>query len=546
MKKMLPGLLALALLLSACGNPAAEETPTPEPTPTQTAEPTPEPTPSGPLVYTDWSKLESYEAKTAVYTRRYEEFTDTLIPSDNYGPLIPFAGAALTETWEGGSMDYDLYGLVTLEGEVVTDPVFMSVLRLTEYDSEYNPVYRPDVMLLGKVFYDEEGQPEERYALCAGDGSWCTDFLYEYTWEMDMGITFSYGIPLLDREERLVFLDQDTGKELRALDLTAQAGGKDFSLSSFQIDPKTGWVLVSLYRWEEESGGESLFLLFDPDGQAHPLPREIQWAYQYGDGLVLATVEKDTGLTTDYLYGYVDALTGAWTIEPKFVQAQPFENGIAPVCDETGIYFINTAGERLTESYSGNRYAKWPVCYGEYWYVEVNEDRAVLDKTLKPVEDSPLLETGDWSFLADGWVGGRNPEEWVLVRGEGEVCRFPRALGDLMGLLGDKVLFVEDGGKGVVTLADMEGRVIAQWDNYSSAYFLQDLVTGEGYLCVYAYGGRGEREDYYDLEGNPLAGENQYWVMAGGLICASEDGCTTFTNREGNVVFRWPIHSAMD
>lgn len=46
MKKRIWTAVGLLLLLTACGGPAAEETPTPEPTPTQTAEPTPPPEPT--------------------------------------------------------------------------------------------------------------------------------------------------------------------------------------------------------------------------------------------------------------------------------------------------------------------------------------------------------------------------------------------------------------------------------------------------------------------------------------------------------------------
>ena len=35
-------------------------------------------------------------------------------------------------------------------------------------------------------------------------------------------------------------------------------------------------------------------------------------------------------------------------------------------------------------------------------------------------------------------------------------------------------------------------------------------------------------------------------VLQGGLICTSEEDCTTLTDREGNVVFRWLVHSAQD
>ena len=45
-KKLFPLLLALALLLAACGEPAAEATPTPAPAPTAAPAPTPQPTPT--------------------------------------------------------------------------------------------------------------------------------------------------------------------------------------------------------------------------------------------------------------------------------------------------------------------------------------------------------------------------------------------------------------------------------------------------------------------------------------------------------------------
>lgn len=556
MKKWIPVLLVLALLLSACGSPAAEETSTPTPEPTQTAEPTPtpDPTPSGPAVYTDWSKLEPYQPKTAIYTRRYKDFTDTLIPSDDYGPLVPFAGAALTETWEGWNSDYNLYGLMTLEGEVVADPVFMSVLRLTEYDSEYNPVYRPDVILLGKVFYDAEGQPGERYALCAGDGSWCTDFLYEYPWEMDMGISFSQGIPLLDCEERLVFLDQDTGEELRALDLTAQAGGEDFSLSSFQVDPKTGWVLASLYRWEEESGGENLSLLFDPDGQAHPLPREVQWAYQYGDGLVPAAVEMDTGLTTEYRYGYVDAATGEWAIEPGFIQARTFENAVALVQEQSGAWrFIDPTGAPLTEPIEADTY--WET--GGYWYFISYTGRAlvaVYDRMGKPVEGIQNLITGALTTYENGWVIAPAGEETLLAQGP-LIYRFPAALGQVVsGICEEGVLFFTE-AKGNVdqvtaVLADWDGKEVARWEGYRYVYLTRDELTGESYVTAVREEGERSYADHYALSGALLASErgrlDGYYTFWNGMACWNGGEETTFTDREGSVIFRWPIHSSMD
>ena len=547
MKKLLPALLALALLLSACGGPAAEETPTPtpEPTPTQTAEPTPtpEPAPVYSGVHTDWSKLEPYQPVQAVYTRRYEGFTDTLIPADDYGPLMAFRGAALTSTdpYMVGFDDY-LYGLMTQKGEVVVDPVFFTVGTPAEYDSRWNVTFRSDARLLGKLFYDAEGEPQERYAVCAGDGSWCTDFIYRYPWdwETEMHFVLRYGIPLTDEKGNLVFVDQNTGKELRTLDLAGESGYEDFYIIELWIDPQTGWTSVGLSHWDEKDGSVYLELLFDPQGKAHPLPQEVRGIYRYGDGLVPAMMYKDGGRTSISCYGYVNAETGEWAIKPLYSGVEPFENGAAPVCDETGTYFINTAGERLTESYSGSQYAQFPTFHGEYWYVEVNEDRAVLDRELDPV-DSPLLETSNWVFRQDGWVYGKNREEWVLARGT-EAHRFPRSLGELESIQEDRVLFVKGNGRdlGVVTLTDLEGNVIARWDQYSSAY-----INYEGHVYAFVYGDS-TSDAYYDLDGSLLLAESQEGYLQGDYFYINGDDATTVTDLEGNVIFCWPIYPADD
>ena len=452
MKKLLSGLLALALLLSACGNPAAEvtPTPTPEPTPTQTAEPTPTPE-SAPVysgVHTDWSKLEPYEPVKAVYTRRYEGFTDTLIPADDYGPLIPFAGTKLTVGEELAGMydeGFELYGLVTLTGEVVLDPVLTSVLLLEEYDSTYYVVSQPKVMLLGKTVYDAEGHPEGRYALCARDGSWCTDFLYKYSWEMVPRITFAQGVPLETGDGKLVFLDLNTRKVLRTLNLAAQVGSKNILLSDIYVDENTGWTSVVLYYWGEDGESDSVPLLFDPDGKAHSLPTEARWIYQYGDGLVPVS-------TRYHRCGYVNAETGEWAIQPKFTEAEAFINGVAPVIDEDGIYFINTKGERLTEYYPLTGSDRLPIYRNGCWYVSENYSKikVVLDENLNPVE-SPFQGADVYIFMARGWGYDETQTERTDT-GNGDV---------LEGL-------TYASGEEWTTLTDKEGNVIFRWPVHSA------------------------------------------------------------------------------
>lgn len=567
MKKNIPLLsaLTLALLLTACGGPVAgtpvptpAETPeeTPLHTPTETLTPAPTETPAGSPVYTDWSKLESYEPKKAVYTRRNEGFTDALIPADDYGPLIPFAGATLTSVYDWGGSPlyyetYEMYGLVTLTGEVALDPVLISAYYLTEWDGHGNIVSNPNVLMLGKVFYDEEGRPEERFALCAGDGSWCTDFLYEYDEILAENVTFSQGIPVLQRgREKLVFLDPGTGEELRTMDLAAQAPGGEVDVNSLAVDPATGWTSVNLYTWNEEWEYEGVPLLFDPQGNFHPIPPEVEWAGRYGDGLVLAGV-KEEGEDFRYTYGYVDAATGEWAIEPTLKDARPFENGVAPVKDGGRIYFINTAGEPIT-----NDCGAMPERYGDYWYVmgfimgNYDGVQAILDQNANFVTDSPLLSAYNCHFLEDGWICGNDGESWVLARGE-ENHRFPLTLGDFYEYRENRMLFTNGEEK---ILTDLEGNVIARWEHCGADLTWDDL-TGKACVVVYPYYEDGDWEDYYDLDGNLLsAGFRDYVILRGGLFYTEERGdifdwtasCVSLTTPDGEVVFRWPVHSAID
>lgn len=111
------GLLILLMLcqLTACGTGALE--PVPE-----------EVSP----VYTDWSKLTPYyspEAAEAKYTYFAPYSGDgPLQPRDDYGPLLPYVGADI------GLSHYiidrlPLYGLVTADGRVVTEPVYADLFR---------------------------------------------------------------------------------------------------------------------------------------------------------------------------------------------------------------------------------------------------------------------------------------------------------------------------------------------------------------------------------------------------------------------------------
>lgn len=520
--------LALLLLLTACNGPVTES-PTPTPasvlTPVEIPEETPGETPaiSFSPVYTDWSKLEPYEPKTPVYTRRYEEFTDTLIPANDYGPLLTFGGTIVTtrEEWDDkvDSYDYRLIGLVTAEGEVVLDPVLSSVVNLYGMDGWRNESFNTDSMLLGKVFYNEEGEPVERFALCDRKGRWCTDFLYTYDWDTDFGLSFAWGVPLFTSDRKLVFLDPATGRDIWTVNLPAHFGTADFSLRDFDIDPASGWVCLSVTCSDRETGKtrwENLFI--DPQGVVRKPPEEVQGIYGYGDGLVLAVVSVNENSFSRYRYGYVDAFTGKWAIEPIYTKATRFVNGVAPVNDGEKIYLINTAGEALTGDLE-----VMPERYGRYWYVKNSAGVKLFDEEANPVTDSLLPDVGSIHWLGNGWVRGKVGSDYVLARGD-IIYHFPADLGTPSDIRENWVLFegkrLENDRK-VMTLADLEGNIIARWDSFSGGWFTRDIYTGESYLYLYVYKQPGGAT--YDMEGNCLDNSGRSVTISCGRIWRSDD-----------------------
>ena len=552
MKKILLALLALALFLSACGGPAAESTPTPEPTPTQRLEPTPtpEPTPSGPLVYTDWSKLEPYQPKTAVYTRRYGDFTDTLIPAADYGPLVPFAGTPLTETWEGWSSDYNLYGLMTLAGEVVVDPVFTGVSRLREWDgmmmdSQLLPVY-----VLQKAVVTDDG-PVERIAFCALDGSWCTDFLYSYNWENPGVGAESTLLVATKGEDHLAVLDMSNGRELNTMDLSPYLD--DESYFGWQVS-RDGSITVNVSQWGIE---RDIFLAYDLDGSLRlRLDGDedgILWLGRCEEGLLPATAPgpDPEDPWSGSLCGFMDK-GGNWVIDPVYQQVEPFENAVALVREQSGAWrFIDPTGAPVTEPIMAPNLLE----AGDCWYFTSDTGRplAVYDRMGKPVEGIQNLATGQLETQMDGWVTAPAGDEILLAKGA-VIRRFPAALGWVNGVCEEGILFCAQAegetNRVSAVLMDWDGKELSRWEGYSYVYLTQDGLTGEYYLSATWEEGDRAWMDYYDLSGNLMASDrgrfDGYYIFWNGMACWNGGEETTFTDREGNVVFRWPIYSSVD
>ena len=165
-------LLALLLIFSGCA-----KTSVPSVTPALPPEPTPGTPPSfeNPSgIYADWSKLQKPENPVEIGSRLHEGPLTELIPSDDYGILVPYVGDVVTSDAGGFFVSTEYrYGLMTMDGCVVLDPVLSAVYSITTDIGEVYVLDKP--VGEGENMYQAE-------ALCAMDGSWCTDFIYSGTY----------------------------------------------------------------------------------------------------------------------------------------------------------------------------------------------------------------------------------------------------------------------------------------------------------------------------------------------------------------------------
>ena len=134
---------------------------------------------------------------------------EELTPAPDYGALVPFAGAAYYLSGYDGSWADDfpnyLYGLMTLDGCAVLDPVCDSISRLSWIDGDGQDQWLP-VWKLARSGPDGDLMDGALSALAALDGSWSTPFQYWGAAGSPVGIFAGDG-------EDLYLLDSGSGTE---------------------------------------------------------------------------------------------------------------------------------------------------------------------------------------------------------------------------------------------------------------------------------------------------------------------------------------------
>ncbi|MDO4750102.1 MAG: WG repeat-containing protein [Eubacteriales bacterium] len=518
-KSLISALLCgvLCLSLSACGT-------TPPPTPSHSPSDAPVAVtppvlsePSG--VFTDWSKLTAYTPAEAVGTRLSDGPLDTLTTGD-YGLLLPYQGESLlvADGWEAGQR----VGLVTVDGCVVLDPICDRIYQASYYDYNASPsVIYPGIYILSRAednpnYTDEWDIKISRYAVCALDGSWCTDFIYESVYSAPDGV-----VCVEDHEKNhAVYLDKNGNvlADTRSWEVLPRLEPHNtYNFTSFH----DGFALVRLLR-----GG---IVFISMDGRIleteHGEPFDSAHGFHEGH----AAVEVDG------LWGFIDE-SGNWTIEPRFAEEPDvFLNGQAVVRKFSGgSYIINTEGETLWES----EYDLWPQPdgNGSYLYNAYTSDGDACWFTfdMQPITFPEGIDSRTLSYSTGlGFVCSTRDGAWVIS--DNDTTFYPDAE-SVTGTSDLRFIWYEDNSQEIRNAA---GDILHTTEN-GYFYTVTDAVTQETYLAMTNNVGT---NSIYSENGERLVTDWNYGMPMNGLFNCQDAVSIGYKNLNNEWVFCLPIDS---
>ena len=284
-------------------------------------------------VRTDYSALTPYVPPNIVYSRLHPGPLPELLPSNDYGLLLPYSGAVVMAS---GSLREVGYGFVTIDGVIVTDLVYDRIERATYY-LPMERMERPAYRLIVNTPSQESSVyfPASKIAACALDGSWITDFDY-------VDVVFT---------DTAFFLIRDHGSY--DTDVYDYSGSKLYNILELEwVDEihADAWPGSLVY---DVSEGYGFVRMKDGTVAAYEvLTGNIRntkysgaWAFCEG----FAAVSENTGHLGAYpeLWGYINR-DFELVIPPAYTQARSFQHGWAIVETRDGSqHIINTRGETL-------------------------------------------------------------------------------------------------------------------------------------------------------------------------------------------------------
>ncbi|SHI02409.1 WG containing repeat-containing protein [Sporobacter termitidis DSM 10068] len=453
-------------------------------------------------VRTDWSQLTAYKAPEEIYSRLSAERMPELVPSGDYGPLLPYIGE---RTY--GYDDGNLFGFVTMDGKIVTDAAY-PLIGLA--DQGPKPVYR---LIKSPGGDTEDGwRRADTYGVCAYDGSWATAYIYQ-------------GVLCLD-EVILLVRDRKTN-DADVLDYDGQ------HLYSLKDTAYFDRLLPGMFEEFFYGYGDGLLTVPLADGASGMIDER--------SGALVDTGFAQTGWFSEGLapvssgddgtgpFGYIDRSFKV-VIEPRFYEPQEFLDGKAVVRDKDGDYLIidRTGAELLRAKGPVTRYGA-----GVFLVADGNGERW-LDGDLKALALRPGF-SGEVHAL-DSWYWYNDAEETILSDGRHEY-----ALPGAVRVISVTGAFVEyrssDNCDGVMTL---DGTDIVKADDRYTGIWTVETKSGDIFFATNRSDNYSREYALLDTEGRTVTkGRGSIWYDGrAGLFQISADDFFGYCDGTGRFVFR--------
>ena len=300
-------ILFILLTLPSCANPF----PSTEPVTQTAAQPTqPVSAPQDGSPYFQLSalpKIGSYYDNT-VYKRMTDDFVDTFQPGDGYGTLLPYIGdyrlyKAEEDDPEGEwsfDEEYPRYGLMTVDGVVVTDTVF-----------EY--IYAKEGLYFLRKTYEVSGRARSYEAVIPISGKWIV--------EVNSADPDSLYLDASEKMQRIFVCNY----EKKTVDVYDYNGKKLFSRAGAD-EFNTCWN-AGCFTVSENRDDQTFTTLLDKNGDELTTIQGYIYSCQdcsnYLIGELVEWVRDGDEYTSDFLRGILKK-DGSWLIEPTYSNAEGY------------------------------------------------------------------------------------------------------------------------------------------------------------------------------------------------------------------------------
>ncbi len=249
--------------------------------------------------------------------RRYnKEYTDTFVPSEDYGALVPFVGGMYEYNGveeADKKVSLPIYGLCTTNGEIVVDPVYDGVIT---HNLKGGVLYE---LLIGS----NDASLAEKRLLISSSG--------RFVKEIDKNCVVS----------------NISGEECFAIERTKKVW-RNYKRVTYKYYDFYSYDLQFLFTFDTKltQAQDKDFSLGDFNDGLMPVnvavTTETVQKGQDGKDVVKTSVEN---------YGYFVDIKGKQTFKDKeFLKVEEFSDGVAVVCNKEGLYgVIKSDGSYLLE-----------------------------------------------------------------------------------------------------------------------------------------------------------------------------------------------------